>query len=244
LIDVLWDVYLWEISLATIRKYETSGQQRFTLSLGSGDPTWQLLAPTQSLTGDTLVREFMKTTSAAYGSDINYVMRLKNRADTGQDVFMHYSQLFGNLTFTDFMYGRLVQSAGPDLLLDDTSGLNMLNMRWWSDQDAIISMQLDASKTQKTDYRLPIPTDEANRSQYLTDMQNRSHYVWDTVRSLAGAYLPEEALQYLAPRTLNKIVESLDIDTSQYSNAQRAEDYSNLETVMRRITRNHIEFNF
>lgn len=237
-ISTLWDLYLWEISLATIKEYESNGQQRFILNIGSTDPNWQTLTPTQSQSGELLVRKVLELTSQAYGSTSNYLLRVQNTTAPYEDVFQHYSQAFANMTFTDMMYGRFFLNLGQDLHMD-TNGLNMMNLRWWDDKESsIINLQGDSTKSQKLEYRVPIPTDEANRTQYTTEMQNKAHYVWDTVRSLAGAYLPEAALQYLAPRTLNKIVDALEFDFSLYANASRAEDYAELFNAVRRATKN------
>jgi energy-coupling factor transporter ATP-binding protein EcfA2 len=237
-LNIIWDLYLWEISLATIKEYERSGQQPLILNMGSTDPTWQVMTPTQSESGELLVRKFMELTSMNYVTSApNYVLRIKNTANPAEDVYQHYSQVFANMTFTDMMYGRFFLNLGTELQMD-TNGLNMMNTRWWDDKESgIVNLQNDPNKTQKMDYRLPIPPDEASKSQYFTDMNNKAHYMWDTVRGLAGAYLPERAIQYLAPRTLNKIVTALNIDFTLYANASRAEDYTELQKSVRRATR-------
>jgi energy-coupling factor transporter ATP-binding protein EcfA2 len=237
-LNLVWDLYLWEISLATIKEYERSGQQPLILNMGSTDSTWQAMTPTQSESGELLVRKFMELTSQNYvTSASNYVLRIQNTATPSEDVYQHYSQVFANMTFTDMMYGRFFLNLSTDLHMD-INGLNMMNMRWWNDKDSnIINIQSDVNKTQRMDYRLPIPTDEASRSQYFSDLNDKAHYMWDTIRGLAGAYLPERAIQYLAPRTLHKIVDSLEIDFSLYVNATRAEDYTELQKSVRRATK-------
>lgn len=242
LTNLMWDLYLWEVSLATIKNYEINGQQRFILNVGTTDPLWQMLNPVVAQNGENIIRKFFEQTSSAYGADANYVFRIKNAVNPNEDVFQHYSQVFANMTFTDLMYNRFFPNLSTDLVLDNTNGADLLNMRWWSDKEGLITMQSAPDKSQKTDYRLEVPTDETQRTTYYEDINSKAHYMWDTIRSLAGEYFPEIALQYLAPRTLNRIIDSLEVDFNLIKDASRSEDYVELHRSMRKSVQKVIVF--
>lgn len=240
--NTMWDLYLWEISLGVIKTFETQNGQRINLNVGSTDPQWQLLEPVQSKTGDNLVREFYKLTNTAYGSDINYVYRVNNSIDPSEGIFQHYTQVYANMTFTDLLYGRYFPNLSPGLSIDNTGQDTFTTMRWWNDRESIMNIQSSGDKTQKTDYRVDIPADETQRNNYFTDINGKAHYVWDVVRSLASAYLPERAIQYMAPRTLNRVVDNVDIDLEQFQSVNRAEDYAELHRSIRRAVQKVIFF--
>jgi|GEM_PF-6607789 len=244
LLNLVWDLYLWELSLGVIKQYETSGQQRFTLSIGSSDPTWQMIDPTRSSSGDLLVRKFFELTSVNYGSESNYVMQLKNTQDANQAVFMHYQQLFSNSTFTDFMYTRLFPSIGTDLRLETQAGANMMTTQWWADRESIIALQPLNDRTQKSDYRIQIP-DESNedlRRAYFDTVNSSTSTLWDSIRALAGAYLPRLALTYLAPRTLNRVIAAMDQTVTNYTGSESTQDLAEIQRSMRRAVESVIDF--
>lgn len=237
-----WDMYLWEISLGVIKESEVQGQQRFILNIGNTDPAWQLLDPTLSLNGESLVRKFFELTSVSYGANANYVFRIKNSNDTKQDIFQHYSQVFANMTFTDLMYGRIFPNLSPDLSLGFSTGDNMLTIKWWNDKESIVNLQDSSDRTIKADYRITLPVDENDLKNYNNDLNNNFHYLWDTVRSLAGAYLPEKSIQYLAPRTLNRVIDNLNVGLEQIQDAKRTEEYTELQRAIRKAVLNTIVF--
>jgi len=125
-----------------------------------------------------------------------------------------------------------------ELSRDDT----MLSMLWWDDQESIVPMQQPNDMTQKVDYRIPVPADDAGRNTHYQDVNSKSHYLWDTIRALAGAYLPEKAIQFLAPRTLNRVLDRVDINFESFANAARSEDYAELQRQMRRAVQQVIVF--
>jgi KAP-like P-loop domain-containing protein len=243
-VNLAWHLYLWEISLATIKEYEVNGPQRFILNVGNNDPMWQMLdSSVLSQNGENLVRKFFELTSAAYGADANYVLRIKNSVNPQEDVFQHYQQVLANMTFTDFMYGRFFPNLSSDLTLDIANDGSMMSMRWWNDKENIMNLQNGTDKSQKTDYRINIPADENQKNQYNQDMNSKAHYIWDTVSGLAGAYLPEKAVQYLAPRTLNRVIDTLELNLGLFSDAQRTEDYAELQRSIRSAVQRTIVFN-
>ncbi len=242
--NLTWELYLWEISLAVIRQYEVNDQRRFILSTGPTDPLWQLLEPADSLLGENLVRKFFEQTSTTYGAQSNYVFRVMNSDSIEEDIYQHYPQIFTNMTFTDLMYSKFLFNLSPQSLhAEVTRDHNMMSMRWWDDKESIIQLQSNNDRTQKGDYRIAVPSDDTERNAYYSDLNSKAHHVWDTIGSLAGAYLPEKAIQFLTPRTLNRVMDQLEIDFSLFASASRAEDYVELQRKVRKAVQQVIVFN-
>jgi hypothetical protein len=241
--DLVWDLYLWEISLAVVKPYEVEGQQRLRLGTGPNEDTWKMVDQVNSASNDNIVKEFFKLTSAAYGSGVNFVMRVNDHYNTGsnfKDIYKHYSNLFPNTTFTELMSGRYIDNLDPNIE-DFNNGRTMMDFRWWNDRDSIMPRLPGAQQT--GEYRLDIPADGPERDQHFTDLNSQAHYLWDTTRHLAGSFLPQIAVQYLAPRTMNKVINNLEVDISQYVATARAEDNAPLQRAMRKTVQESIVLN-
>src|SRR5687767_1376981 len=115
------------------------------------------------------------------------------------------------------MYGKFLFNLSPQSLhAEITRDHNMMSMRWWDDKESIIQLQSNNDRNQKGDYRLAVPSDDTEKNTYYSDINSKAHYMWDTIGSLAGAYLPEKAIQFLTPRTLNRVMDQLDINFSLF----------------------------
>jgi hypothetical protein len=235
-----WDLYLWEISLIVIQQYETRGGERFILNAQPTDPMWYLLKSADSQSGDNLVRKFFEQTNKAYGASSHYVLRLSNSGHTRRDIFQHYSALFVNMTFTDFMYARIFPNVASPQAFTVAQGSMITTMPWWDAEDIV---SLGATREQDPTYRVSIPDDDSQKQAYYAQVNSHQHIIWDTVRGLAGAYLPEKAYPFLAPRTLNKVASQLAITPGSYQSSTNTEDYAELHREIRRVVQQTVTFN-
>jgi len=235
-----WDLYLWEVSLTVIQQYEARGGERLTLNVQPTDPQWHLLKPANSRTGENLVRKFFEQTSKAYGAPSSYLLRLSNSGSPRRDIFQHYSALFVNMTFTDFMYTRIFPNIASPQAFALPRGVMVSTMYWWKSQDIV---SFGSNSDQDTTLRVPLSDDDLQKQSYYAQVNTHRHIVWDTIRGLASAYLPEQAYQFLAPRTLNKVVSQLGIAPSSFQSSTNTEDHVELHREVRRVVQQTVAFN-
>jgi hypothetical protein len=233
--ELLWNLVLWEISLIVIKHYERQGSARFKMSAAASDPAnWNLLEPISLPNGDNLVRKFIEQTSFDYGGT-NYLVHVNDHATTGQNqraIYRHYRLVCGEASFTDFIYGTYLKTLNPQVE-DVNFGGTMMDFRWWMEKDI---QPLAQSQTQASEYFVSMPQDAQERSDMFSNINNLSRSIWDDVAGMASQFLPPQVTPYLSARTLNRIVNALDLNM-----IKKSED-AETQRIVRRVVQNEIDF--
>ena len=213
-IDALWYMYLWEISLKQAKIAERNGT-RFTMGAALGSSEWSQMEAVSSDDGDNFVREFFTRTSNPYGANNNFVYRVENRLD--YDQYEHYSSLYANTYFTDFVQGR----SYPDKRLARINTGGIYNAKWWNDKDSIFQKEFGNPSGH---YSIYIDDKTENQKQkHYEEMDKMASRVWDAIASVPSNRLPSAARVNLSPRIIIRVVNNLDLD--QVSTNLTADEY-------------------
>ena len=213
LIDTLWKMTLWSISLTAI---DTDDIRSIGLNIGasSNDGNWQRIrSRLQSAeTNSDLMRAFFNATSVSYGASHNLVLKVTNKTNPSVESYRHYVDLFSGQYFADFLNGISYPSLSPEQAIEGGDVINIMTTRWWRDATSLINNSFNPGRgNQSTQYDINVPRDPAQSAAYHQQMNAESITLWDEVQDLASIYFPYEALEHLAARSINKIVANFDL---------------------------------
>jgi len=214
LIESLWKMTLWAISLITVDAEEI---RSLGLNIGSSstDGNWQRVqARLQSADSNSnLMRAFFRTTSISYGSNYNLVLRIQNNTNSNIDSYRHYTDLFPGQYFSDFIRGISYPSLSPEQSIEGSDVINIMTTRWWKDTTSLLNNSYNSSPgNQSTSYEINLPNDIEQLRLYREQIDSEATTLWDEIQDLASIYFPYESLEHLAPRSINKIVSNLDLE--------------------------------
>jgi hypothetical protein len=236
-IELLWHLLLWEISLRVIREFERDGTSKFRMAAAASDPNnWGLLEPLSLPNGDNLVRKFIEQTSFDYGGT-NYLVHVNDHASqvpNQRTIYRHYKLICSDASFTEFIYGTYIKNLNPQVE-DVNFGPTMMDFEWWMEKDI---QAIQPNQGQAPEYTFAIPQDEMSRNTLFTNIGNVRRYMWDDIAGLASQFLPPQALQYLSARTINRIIDNLRIDYDLVQGTERAE----IQRQVRKTVENEVDF--